>query len=85
MLLMPITNINAYVCIGAGTDFGSGPFDIIFSAGETSVMFNASIIQDNTLESDESFTLSIDPSSLPNGVTVANPNQTTVIIIDSEY
>ena len=48
-------------------------------------MFNASIIQDNMLESAESFTLLIDQSSLPNGVTVTNPNQTTVTIIDSEY
>ena len=45
-------------------------------------MFNVSIADDKTLESQESFTLSIDPSSLPNGVTVANPSQTAVTTVD---
>ena len=72
------------ISIGAGIDFSSGPFDVTFSAGETFVIFNVPIIDDNTAEGFESFILSMDPSSPPIGVTVTNPNQTVVTIIDDD-
>ena len=73
------------VCLtGGGVDYDSGPFDITFPAGETLAVFNVSINDDNIVEDNENFTLSLDPPSLPNGVTVINPNQTTVNIIDDD-
>ena len=69
---------------GGGVDYDSGPFDITFPAGETLAVFNVTINDDNIVEGNEKFTLSIDPSSLPNGVTVINPNQTAVNIIDND-
>ena len=46
--------------------------------------FNVIIIDDNIFESDEIFYLNIIPDSLPNGVSVGYPNQTTVTIEDNE-
>ena len=69
---------------GGGVDYDSGPFDITFPAGETLAVFNVTINDDNIVEGNENFTLSIDPSSLPNGVTVVNPVQTTVTIVDDD-
>ena len=53
----------------------------------TLASFNVSINNDNILESNEAFDLIIDRSSLPNSVTVGDPDQTTVTILanDGEY
>ena len=69
---------------GGGVDYDSGPFDITFPAGETIAVFNVTINDDNIVEGNENFTLSIDPSSLPNGVTIGDPSQTTVILVDDD-
>ena len=72
----------------AEDDFtGSGPFYVTFPARDKQVIFVISITNDDIVENTESFTLSINPSSLPQGVTVSDPSQTTVTIIDddSEY
>ena len=50
----------------------------------TRVPFNVTIIDDNIIESDEIFYLNITTDSLPNGVSVGYPNQTTVTIKDDE-
>ena len=76
------------VRLTAGDDYtGSGPFYITFPAGDDHVMFIISITNDDVVEDTETFTLSINPSSLPSGVTVDDPSQATVTIIDddSEY
>ena len=50
----------------------------------TRVPFNVSLIDDIIYEGNEDFTLTIDPSSLPTGVTVGNPDQATVTIVDND-
>ena len=50
----------------------------------TSIPFNVSITDDNVLEDDENFSLTIDPSSLPSNVTADNPSQATVTIVDND-
>ena len=51
----------------------------------TSVPFNVSISNDSIYEGNEDFMLTIDPSSLPpTGVTVGNPGQATVTIVDDD-
>ena len=62
-------------------DYTSGPYSVTFPAGVMSVPFNISINYDNIFEDNENFTLTIN-SSLPTGVMVDNPGQTTVTIID---
>ena len=63
-------------------DYNSGPYNVTFSAGATTAAFNISINDDNILEDEETFHLSIDPSSLPMDVTIGNPVQATVTIVD---
>ena len=50
----------------------------------TRASINVAIIDDNLVEGNESFTLSIASSSLPNNVTVGNLSQTTVTIVDND-
>ena len=50
----------------------------------TSVPFNIPINNDNILEVDEDFTLTIMRSTLPNGVTRGSIGQTTVTIVDDD-
>ena len=49
----------------------------------TNVPFDIQINDDSILEDNENFTLTIDPSSLPTGVTVGSP-QAIVIIMDND-
>jgi len=70
--------------LGKGIDYDSGPFNLTIPAGETSYQFSIEIINDNVLESFEFFNLTINPLSLPAKVSVGNPNQTVVIIIDND-
>ena len=50
----------------------------------TEVSFSVGITDDNILENDEIFQLSINSSSLPNRVTVDNPSEVTVTIMDND-
>ena len=84
-----LTNSNIIVIVGVcitggGVDYDSGPFDIRFPAGETLAIFNVSINDDDIVEGNENFNISIDPFLLPNGVSVGDPSQTTVIIVDDD-
>ena len=65
-------------------DYGSGPYTVTFPAGETSASFDIPINDDDILEVNEDFMLTIDPSSLPTGGTVGNPGQATVTIVDDD-
>ena len=64
-------------------DYTSGPYSFTFPAGVMSVPFNISISDDNILEDNENFTLTIN-SSLPIGVMVDNLSQATVTIVDND-
>ena len=68
---------------GGGVDYGSGPYTVIFPAGETSMSFDVPITDDVILENTEMFSVAIDPS-LPDRVTVGSPGQATVAIQDSD-
>ena len=51
----------------------------------TSVPFDIPINDDDIYEINENFRLTIDPNSLPpTGVTVGNPDQATVTIVDDD-
>lgn len=58
--------------------------NITFPAGMTSISFDVSIIDDNILEGNENFTLSIDLSSLPYGFIITNSTQATITIVDND-
>ena len=69
---------------GGGVDYSSGPYAVTFPAGVTSASFDVPINDDSTLESDEQFTITIDPSSLPRRVSVTNPGQAVITITDDD-
>ena len=48
------------------------------------MIFNVSVNDDKLIENNEKFSLNIDPSSLPNEVTIGNLGQTTVTIVDND-
>ena len=65
-------------------DYTSGLYAVTFSAGVTMVAFNVPITDDMILEGDRNFMLTIDETSLPNGMTRGTPGQTKVIITDED-
>jgi len=67
-----------------GVDYDSGPYNVTFPTGVTTVPFNVSINNDNIYEGDENFTVTIDSSSLPDGVTRGDPGSTTVTIVNDD-
>ena len=65
-------------------DYTSGPYTVTFAAGQTTATFNVPITDDMILEGDEDFMLTIDSSSLPDGVTRGTPPEATVTIVDND-
>ena len=63
-------------------DYDSGPYTVTFPTGQTIAAFNVPINDDNVIEGTENFMLTIDSSSLPTGLTVGDPGQVTVTIIE---
>jgi len=68
-------------CTGC-VDYNSGPYIVMFTAGQTRASFGLSVNKDNTLEADEDFTITIDPSSLPDNFGVGDHGSATVTIVD---
>ena len=65
-------------------DYTSGPYTVTFAPGQTSATFDIPITDDMILEGDENFMLTINPSLLPNGVTVGDSGQATVTIVNDD-
>ena len=56
----------------------------MFAAGMTTAPVDVLIIDDNISENNETFVLDIDQLLLPNRVSVSNPDQVTVTIVDDD-
>ena len=65
-------------------DFASGIYEVTITAGTTEASFNVSLTDDNIFERNEKFMITIDPSSLPSNVTVGDPDQVIVTIVDND-
>ena len=76
-------NVNTSSNVTGGVDYDSGTYTITFPAGLTCVPFDVVINDDNILEDNEGFTLSIIRSALPIGVTRSKPF-VRVTIVDDE-
>ena len=75
-------NINdiIYNFAGIDADYTSGPYNVTFTHGETSIPFSIPLIDDDIFEGDENFTLTVVPSdsiSISNGTAI-------VTIVDNE-
>ena len=60
-----------------GNDYDSGPYNVTFPTGNTNVPLDVSITNDNILESNETFSLNIISSSVPDRVTIGSPGQSS--------
>ena len=69
--------------LGGGEDYGSGSYQVTFTAGEIINTFNVPITDDNVVEGDETIDLTIQSTSLPNRVSVTNPSQANITIMDT--
>ena len=69
---------------GGGVDYYSGPYNVIIPAGVTSVPFGVPITDDNILEDDETFTLTIIRALLPDRVTRGSIGLATVFLVDND-
>ena len=67
-----------------GDDYELGSFGVTIPAGETSVSFNISIIDDNIFEGNESFSLTIDSSSLPSRVLLQESCVVVITIVNDD-
>lgn len=65
-------------------DYVSGPYTITFLPRVTYVILDVPIINDDIVETNESFILTIDPSSLPSNVVVGDPYEATVTILNDD-
>ena len=66
-------------------DYGSGPYPVIIPAGNTTnVSFEVKLNNDNILEGNETFNITINATSLPGCINRVNPYQATVIIVDDD-
>ena len=65
-------------------DYISGPYTVTFPAGQTTATFNISINDDDIGEGDESFTLTINETSLPTNVTRGIFGEATVAIVNDD-
>ena len=65
-------------------DYTSGPHSVTISAGQTTATFNIPIKNDNILEGNENFMLTIDKVSLPPDVTRGNPGEVEVTTVDDD-
>jgi len=69
---------------GGGVDYVSGPYTVTFPVGQSSVSFDVLINNDNLLEDDEIFTLTIMQNTLPNRVSRGSTSQATVTIVNND-
>ena len=63
-------------------DFMFGPYNVTILAGDTVGLLDIMIINDNAIEKTELFSLTINETSLPEGIFTGDPN-TTIININS--
>ena len=67
-----------------GEDYHSGPYDVTFFVGINRVLLDIPVINDNTLENNENFNVTINSSSLPSYVVVGDSGQATVTILNDD-
>ena len=71
------------VAAGDNIDFNSTTQTVTITAGTNSSMVNITVINDNTVEGDEMFTMKLNLSSLGPGIKAGAITNTTAFIIDT--
>ena len=83
-ITIQVTNYGDTATLGRNQDYTIITRAVTFIAGTTIATLNVTINDDTIDESNEKFTLTVDPYSLPIGITVDYPYQTTVTIMDDD-
>ena len=65
-------------------DYTSGPYSVTIPAGQTTATFDVPINDDDVLEGNENFMLTINETALSPDVTRGNPGEATVTIVDDD-
>ena len=65
-------------------DYKPGPYKVVFPVGQTHALLNITICNDEILERNKKFSLTINSSTLPNNINLGDPFQTTVTIMDDD-
>ena len=68
--------------LGGGVDFNSATQTATITAGASSSTINITVIDDNIVEGDEMFTMTLNVPTSP-GITTGNITMATATIIDS--
>ena len=68
--------------LGGGVDFNSATQTATITAGASSSTINITVINDNIVEGDEMFTMTLNVPTSP-GITTGNITMATATIIDS--
>ena len=76
--------IHFYLSTCLDTDYSSGPYNVTIPAGYISFTLSILVIDNNVLEGQKEFYLTINQSSSLNGVVISSPQRTVVEIIDNE-
>lgn len=79
-----ITDISATICSDNKTGDYKPETLVVFKEGSNTASLNIAILDDELLEDDETFNLTINPSSLPSNVIVGDPNTATVTILNDD-
>ena len=69
---------------GGNVDYHSGPYNVTFPVGQIYFLLNVTIFNDSILETDETFMLTINSSSLPINVRPGDFVRAKVIIQDDD-
>ena len=72
-----------YDLIG-GNDYVLKSTDVVIPAGQTNMKFSVTIMNDDTVETNENFMLEITSNSLPNKISITTPERTTIDIVDND-
>jgi len=80
------SGLNSSECVeSVGTgDYLYGVYSVTFPANNMMQFVDISICDDNVLEEDETFSLTIVSNSNPDNVTNGSPDNVTVIILDND-
>ena len=65
-------------------DYTSGPYTVIFPAGQTTATVSIPVNDDDILEINEDFMVTIDASSIPGSVRLGTPSEAIVTIVDDD-
>ena len=67
-----------------GRDYEEGPYIVIIYEGQMSADYCINITNDEELEMDETFTITINRTAVDQGVTVMDPDLARITIMDDE-